>query len=81
MDRIGIISGGGELPINIGKSLLKKNYQICFFYIKGYSDKSKYDNYENVEITIDSFSKILNLLKRSISVSKGCNFTLNKNIV
>ena len=63
MDRIGIISGGGELPINIGKSLLKKNYQICFFYIKGYSDKAKYDNYENVEITIDSFSKILNLLK------------------
>ena len=63
MDKIGIISGGGELPINIGKSLLKKNYQICFFYIKGYSDKSKYDNYENVEITIDSFSKILNLLK------------------
>ena len=63
MDRIGIISGGGELPINIGKSLLKKNYQICFFYIKGYSDEAKYDNYENVEITIDSFSKILNLLK------------------
>ena len=63
MDRIGIISGGGELPINIGRSLLKKNYQICFFYIKGYSDKTKYDNYENVEITIDSFSKILNLLK------------------
>ena len=43
MDRIGIISGGGELPINIGKSLLKKNYQICFFYIKGYSDKAKYE--------------------------------------
>ena len=63
MNRIGIISGGGELPLNIGKSLLKKNYQICFFYIKGYSDKAKYDNYENVEITIDSFSKILNLLK------------------
>ena len=63
MDKIGIISGGGELPINIGKSLLKKNYQICFFYIKGYSDKTKYSNYENIEITIDSFSKILNLLK------------------
>ena len=63
MVKIGIISGGGELPINIGRSLLKKNYQICFFYIKGYSDKTKYDNYENVEITIDSFSKILNLLK------------------
>ena len=63
MDRIGIISGGGELPINIGKSLLKKNYQICFFYIKGYSDKAKYNNFENIEITIDSFSKILSLLK------------------
>ncbi len=63
MDKIGIISGGGELPINIGKSLLKKNYPICFFYIKGYSDQAKYNDYENVEITIDSFSKILNLLK------------------
>ena len=63
MDKIGIISGGGELPINIGKSLLKKNYPICFFYIKGYSDQAKYNDYENVEITIDSFTKILNLLK------------------
>ena len=63
MDKIGIISGGGELPINIGKSLIKKNYRICFFYIKGYGEKAKYKNYENVEITIDSFSKILNLLK------------------
>jgi len=63
MIKIGIISGGGELPINIGKSLLKKNYQICFFYIKGYSSKDKYNDYENVEITIESFSKILILLK------------------
>ena len=63
MDKIGIISGGGELPINIGKSILKKNYRICFFYIKGYSSKDKYNDYENVEITIESFSKILILLK------------------
>ena len=61
MDKIGIISGGGELPINIGKSLLKKNYPICFFYIKGYSEQAKYNDYENVEITIDSFSKILSM--------------------
>ena len=45
MDKIGIISGGGELPINIGKSLIKKNYRICFFYINGYSNKTKYNNH------------------------------------
>ena len=33
MDRIGIISGGGELPINIGKSLLKKLSNM-FFILK-----------------------------------------------
>ena len=32
MDRIGIISGGGELPINIGKSLLKKIIKYVFLY-------------------------------------------------
>ena len=31
MSRIGIISGGGKLPILIGEELIKNNYQVIFF--------------------------------------------------
>ena len=34
MSKIGIISGGGKLPILIGNNLTKKNYDVIFFVIK-----------------------------------------------
>ena len=34
MSKIGIISGGGKLPILIGNSLVKKNYDVVFFIIE-----------------------------------------------
>ena len=34
MNNIGIIAGGGKLPITIGRNLIKKNFNICFFVIE-----------------------------------------------
>jgi DUF1009 family protein len=62
MNKIGIISGNGDLPLCIGKNLINKNYNICFFCIKNFANTDKYENFENVEIELTSFSKILKLL-------------------
>ena len=35
MSNIGIISGGGKLPIIIGESLIKKRINVSFFVIEG----------------------------------------------
>ena len=59
MIKIGIIAGEGLLPLEIGKSLIKKNYNVCFFCIKNFTDLKLYDEFDKVEIQIDSFSKIL----------------------
>ena len=62
MNKIGIISGNGDLPLCIGKNLIKNNYDICFFCIKNFANINIYKNFENVEIELTSFSKILKLL-------------------
>ena len=62
MNKIGIISGNGDLPLCIGKNLIQKNYDVCFFCIKNFANINTYKNFENVEIELTSFSKILNLL-------------------
>ena len=64
MIKIGIISGSGPLPLLIGKNLINKNYQVCFLYIINHSNPKIYKNYENVQIELTSFSKILNALKK-----------------
>ena len=44
MSKIGIISGGGKLPILIGDSLVKKNYDVVFFIIKDSVERKDYLN-------------------------------------
>lgn len=65
MDKIAIISGGGKLPLTIGKTLLKKNYDVCFIILKGFTDINSYKNYKHHEISITSFKEILNFLKKN----------------
>ena len=64
MNKIGIISGGGDLPLSIGKSLIKKKYPVCFFPIKNFANLSFFNNYEFLEIELNSFNKILKSLKK-----------------
>ena len=60
MIRIGIIAGGGELPLLVGKNLIKKNYNVTFFVIKEFFNEKFYSNYETIKININSLKEILN---------------------
>ena len=46
MNKIGIIAGGGKLPLAIGKSLLKSKYKITFFCIENFCDYDDYKTYD-----------------------------------
>jgi len=60
MIRIGIIAGGGELPLLVGKTLIKKNFSVTFFVIKEFFNENFYSNYETVKISLNSLKEILN---------------------
>ena len=60
MIRIGIIAGGGELPLLVGKTLIKKNFNVTFFVIKEFFNENFYSNYETVKISLNSLKEILN---------------------
>ena len=62
MNRIGIFSGNGKLPLLIGKSLLRKKYEIFFLGIKNHTNSKLYKNYNYKEISLTSFSKIIQYL-------------------
>ena len=57
MNKIGIIAGDGNLPLYIGKSLLKKNYDVTFLSLNNKNNKF-YNNYDVVDIDILSIKKI-----------------------
>ncbi len=63
MTKIGILAGGGKLPISIGKSLLYSNYDVVFFGIKNFCNPELYEDYVFENISINSLSKILQNLK------------------
>ncbi len=61
MTKIGIITGDGNLPLYIGKSLLNKNYDVTFLSLNHNNNKF-YRNYKFVDIDILSIKKILKVL-------------------
>ena len=63
MNKIGLISGDGNLPIYIGQSLEKKNFDVTFFLLNTIKNKKKYKNKKYINIDIVSIKKIVNLLK------------------
>ena len=63
MTKVGIIAGDGPLPLIIGKNLISQNINICFFCIKNFCKKDKFNDFENYEIELNSFSNILKCLK------------------
>ncbi|MBD1147670.1 UDP-2,3-diacylglucosamine diphosphatase LpxI [Pelagibacterales bacterium SAG-MED31] len=65
MSKIGIISGGGKLPVLIGRNLLKKNYDVTFFVIKDTFNKKIYSNLKTIEIELNSIKKIFNILEEN----------------
>ena len=61
MTKIGIITGDGNLPLYIGKSLLSKNYDVTFLSLNNKNNKF-YKNYNVVDIDILSIKKIFKVL-------------------
>ena len=63
MNNIGIISGGGKLPLVIGRELIKKNYRVVFFVIEEFFNTNLYRNLEVKIINLYSAKKIIQSLK------------------
>ena len=62
MTKIGIIAGSGQLPLLIGKSLLKRNYQVFFLCVVNHANLDLYDDYDSENISLLSFGKIIKKL-------------------
>ena len=65
MNKIGLISGDGNLPIYIGNSLEKKNIEITFFLLNSVKNKNKYVNKKYVNIKTLSIKKIIDSLNKN----------------
>ena len=77
MNNIGIIAGGGKLPIAIGKNLLKKKFNVVFFVIEDVFSIEMYKDFNFKIINLKSVKKIIQLLKseniRSIIMAGNIN--------
>jgi len=65
MANIGIIAGGGQLPILIGKNLIKSGKSVTFFCIEPYAKKNDYKILPSFIIKLESISQILKLLRNN----------------
>ena len=63
MNNIGIIAGGGKLPIIIGSNLIKKNYKVFFFVVEEFFNAIDYKDFDVTIINIVSAKKIIKSLK------------------
>ena len=63
MARIGIIAGGGKLPILIGEKLIQSGNSVVFFCIESYAKKRDYKKFIKTYIKLELISKIIKILK------------------
>ena len=63
MSNIGIIAGGGKLPIVIGSNLIKKNFKVFFFVIEEFFNIINYRNLDVTIINLTSAKKIIESLR------------------
>ena len=63
MNNIGIIAGGGSLPIAIGNNLIKKNFNVFFFVIEKFFNTSDYQGLNVIIINLNSAKKIIESLQ------------------
>ena len=57
MNKIGIICGDGNLPIYIGKSLIKKKFDVTFLLLNSVKNKKRYKNHKHIIVNILSIKK------------------------
>ena len=64
MKKIGIIAGGGKLPILIANNILNSGKSVVFFCIEPFALKRNYKKFQSNFIKLENISKIINLLKK-----------------
>ena len=62
MNNIGIIAGGGKLPITIGSNLIKKKFKVFFFVIEEFFNSINYKGLDVTVINLKSAKKIIESL-------------------
>ena len=65
MNKIGLISGDGNLPLYIGKSLTKKNFEVTYLLLNSIKNKKIYEKEKHILINVLSIKKIINILKKN----------------
>ncbi len=65
MNKISIISGDGNLPLYIGNSLIRKNFDITYILLNKIGDKDIYKNEKYITLDKLSLKKIINLLNKN----------------
>lgn len=65
MNKIGIISGDGNLPIYIGNALSKTKYDVTYFLLNPKKKVDIYSNKKCIDINILSIKKLINTLKKN----------------
>jgi hypothetical protein len=63
MSKVGIIAGGGKLPISIGKNLINKNFNVVFFVIEEFFNSQIYGTFDVKIINLNSAKNIIQSLK------------------
>ena len=63
MTNIGIIAGGGKLPIIIGRNLIKKKYNVLFFVIEEFFNTNNYNDLDVTIINLKSAKAIIKTLQ------------------
>ena len=63
MNNIGIIAGGGTLPIAIEENLIEKNFNVIIFVIEDFYNPKIYTKFNSKIINLHSAKKIIKLLK------------------
>ena len=65
MIKVGILAGGGKLPLLIAQSLLHNKYDVHIFCIENFSNIELYKNFNFGIISLNSLSRILEKLKKN----------------
>lgn len=66
VNKIGLIAGNGDLPLQIVDECKKNNVEIAVVLIKGFANKNDYKNVKNlIELPFTSIGKIFKFLKNN----------------
>ena len=76
MNNIGIIAGGGKLPITIGNNLIKKNFKVYFFVIEEFFNIL---NYKDLDVTLINLKNLNKKYEKILEIQEIIKFVNKSN--